>query len=233
MNPSVRQILFGVPFGPRSLPNLRLWLKADSLTLADGDPVSSWTDSSGQGNTATQATGAKQPLFKVAQVNNRPVVRFDGTDDWVKTAAFSLPQPSTAYICFKQITWTGEERIFDDLTPNRLTLLQRTTTPTIAIYAAGGDVSPTTAALAVGVFGIVACVYNGDSNSLIAVNAAAGTTGALTGTATASGFILGANGPGTVGSNIDVAEVMVYSGAHDAGTRTLLKNYLNARYAIY
>lgn len=232
--PNVRAAVLGSPpFGPRSVPGLKLWLTADALSLSDGDPVSAWPDSSGQGNTATQATGAKQPLYKAAQVNNRPVVRFDGIDDWVKTAAFALPQPSTVYIVLRQITWASERRVFDDIVGNALTLIQRTATPGLALYAGGGGVSPTTTSLAVGSFGIVACVYNGNDNSLIAVNAAAGSTGALTGTASASGFTLGANAAISLPSNIDVAEVAVYSGAHDAATRTALKNYLNARYLIF
>lgn len=67
--------------GPLSIPNLKLWLKADALALSDGDPVSSWTDSSGLANHATQASGTLQPLFKTAIVNGKPVIRFDGSND--------------------------------------------------------------------------------------------------------------------------------------------------------
>jgi hypothetical protein len=43
--------------------------------LVDGDPVSSWADSSGAGHTATQ-TGSARPTFKTAILNGKPVVRF-------------------------------------------------------------------------------------------------------------------------------------------------------------
>jgi hypothetical protein len=43
--------------------------------LVDGDPVSSWADSSGNGHTATM-TGSNRPTYKTAIVNGKPVVRF-------------------------------------------------------------------------------------------------------------------------------------------------------------
>lgn len=63
---------------PTSIGGLKLWLKADSLSQADGTAVATWTDSSGTSNTATQVTGANQPLFKTAVINGKPVLRFDG-----------------------------------------------------------------------------------------------------------------------------------------------------------
>jgi hypothetical protein len=53
---------------------------ADSLSLADGAAVASWTDSVG-GNAATQGAGANQPTFKTNQFGTKPVVRFDGVND--------------------------------------------------------------------------------------------------------------------------------------------------------
>ena len=74
-------------FNPASIAGLRVWLRADSLALADNTPVASWADLSGNGNSVTQATGMKQPTFKAAQLNGRPVLRFDGIDDTLfKTA---------------------------------------------------------------------------------------------------------------------------------------------------
>lgn len=70
---------------PTDLSNLVLWLKADALALNDGDAVGTWTDSSGNGKDATQATSAKKPVFKTAIRNGLPVIRFDGVDDWLQT----------------------------------------------------------------------------------------------------------------------------------------------------
>ena len=52
--------------------------KADSL--ADGAPVKKWLDKSGRGLAATDGT---PPTLKTNQLNERPVVRFDGKDDFL------------------------------------------------------------------------------------------------------------------------------------------------------
>jgi hypothetical protein len=55
-----------------------LALDARTLTLADGDPVSSWT---AKGGTSPTGSGSTRPIFKTNIVNGQPVVRFDGVDD--------------------------------------------------------------------------------------------------------------------------------------------------------
>jgi hypothetical protein len=71
-----------------------VWVKADALALNDGDPVTSWTDSSGSGHHLVQATEALQPTFQTSEINGLPVVRFDGgdclADPAVELSTFSL-----------------------------------------------------------------------------------------------------------------------------------------------
>lgn len=78
-------------FSPLALPSLRLWLDASQLTLNDNDLVQTWTDKSGNGNNVTQATEGNRPTFKTNIVNGKPVVRFDGTDNYM-----TIPQLFTA-----------------------------------------------------------------------------------------------------------------------------------------
>jgi hypothetical protein len=60
-------------------------LEADSLGLADGAAVSSWTDLSGLGNHATQGTSGLEPVYVAssAAFNSHATVKFDGTDDFM------------------------------------------------------------------------------------------------------------------------------------------------------
>lgn len=75
-------------------PALKTWLKADALTgLNDTDPVASWLDSSGNGETAVQGTGAAQPLYIVDGQNGLPIVRFDGIDDFLSISTTQLVTP--------------------------------------------------------------------------------------------------------------------------------------------
>lgn len=70
-----RNLVTGNP--PSSISSLRLWLKADAITgLADGASVTTWSDSSGQGNNAIQASTPLKPTYKINIVNGLPVVRF-------------------------------------------------------------------------------------------------------------------------------------------------------------
>lgn len=67
---------------PANISGLVSWLKADAIFgLADGDKVASWPDSTTNGNGAAQSTLAQRPTYKasIAAINNRPVLRFNGT----------------------------------------------------------------------------------------------------------------------------------------------------------
>jgi hypothetical protein len=60
---------------------LHAWFKADSISGSDGNAVTSWADSSGNGNTANQVVSARQPTLQTRELNAKSVVRFDGTND--------------------------------------------------------------------------------------------------------------------------------------------------------
>ncbi len=65
---------------PSLLPsgNLSGWYKADAITgLSDGAAVTSWSDSSGRGNTLTQSDSGAQPSYETNELNSLPIVRFD------------------------------------------------------------------------------------------------------------------------------------------------------------
>lgn len=65
---------------------LKLWLKADSLSLADGSQVASWADQTTNGNDFSQATSSRRPLWIANGLNGKPVLRFDGTDDFLSSS---------------------------------------------------------------------------------------------------------------------------------------------------
>lgn len=73
------------PFTPNSIPNNVLWLDAsDTSTISQtGGSVSQWNDKSGNGNNATQGTGANQPITGTRTVNGLNVLDFDGTNDFL------------------------------------------------------------------------------------------------------------------------------------------------------
>ncbi len=91
---AARQLLLlgTTAWSPASISGLTSWQRADKdvcqdsgLTTpatADGDPVGGWVDQTGNGNHLVQSTGASRPVLKLAVVNGRNAVRFDGVDDY-------------------------------------------------------------------------------------------------------------------------------------------------------
>jgi hypothetical protein len=63
------------------LNGLRLWLKADAVAQS---PVSRWADQSGLQNQVLQGTVTNRPLVVQNALNGRPVVRFDGSNDFLE-----------------------------------------------------------------------------------------------------------------------------------------------------
>lgn len=69
----------GAPPGPDSISGLRVWLKADSESYANDDPVDTATDRSGNGFNGT-ATGTDRPIFKTNQINSLPAYFFEAAN---------------------------------------------------------------------------------------------------------------------------------------------------------
>ena len=80
------------PTNPPALAGLKVWLRADAVAAADPAQVRMaggnifvrrWMDQSGSANTAGQTMDDLQPLFlpASAELNNRPALRFDGSND--------------------------------------------------------------------------------------------------------------------------------------------------------
>ncbi|MDD4309258.1 MAG: T9SS type A sorting domain-containing protein [Candidatus Cloacimonetes bacterium] len=69
-----------VAAGPGDVSSgLQMWLDANALTgLNNNDPVSSWTDQSGNAKHAVQDTVNLRPLYKTNIINGKPAIVFDG-----------------------------------------------------------------------------------------------------------------------------------------------------------
>ena len=78
----------GEPEPPAGVPldGLVMSLDASTLGLADGASVSSWSDNSGGGPSAS-AAGGSRPVFVASAIGGRPAVRLDGVDDQLRLGA--------------------------------------------------------------------------------------------------------------------------------------------------
>ena len=75
------RVFRGAGFSPSDIADLALWLDAsDETTITEsGGSVSQWSDKSGNGNHATQGTGANQPTTG-GTLNGKNALTFVGTD---------------------------------------------------------------------------------------------------------------------------------------------------------
>lgn len=89
------------PTGPGGVVNgLQIWLKADEIAgLSDTDPVTTWADSTINGNDFTQSTAANKPIYRTSVQNGLPGVDFDGSNDILDGPAVS------AFESNDEMTW--------------------------------------------------------------------------------------------------------------------------------
>jgi len=111
------------PFVPTDISGLSLWFDADdprtlfsntsgtTRATTDATALALWSDKSGNGRNAYQATGASQPLLKTNILNNKNVVRFDGSNDILATAASQVANTTdgsfTAFAVAQRTTASG------------------------------------------------------------------------------------------------------------------------------
>jgi hypothetical protein len=232
----------GGTFDPTTIAGLKLWLKADSLALADGAAVATWPDQSGNGNNFAQGTGANQPIFKTAIVNSKPVVRFDGINDLLVCTASLIGTSSSFYtviaVCNLASISAGPHNYFSSGVAglNYSVQLRRDTSNLSYYHNDGGSGVPAqeTGGVATGVWNVISADWNG-SNIHLWRN---GTLKATVGSTTQLGFgtnnAVGAFDPAISGQywDGDIAEVLIYNSALSATDRVNVENYLGAKYGI-
>ena len=205
-----------------SFANLVAWYRLGvGLTNDGAGLISKWADQSGAGNDLN-ATTTKRPTL---QGDNS--LLFNGTGNVMASSNFTLNQPYSVFILFKQVTWTYQDYILDGNSGDNGALVQYPTasSPSLIMYA-GGALTVATTDLALNTYGAVGLVFNGASSKM-QVDSHAQVTGSP-GTANAGGITLGSYGnKSTQFANMQVKEMCVYTGAKsDADIQSII-DYLN------
>lgn len=174
---------------------------------------------------ATVATPA------IAGLNGYKTAYFDGSADYLKTAAFTLNQPTTVVLCgVKQWTWTLNDRLHDGVNDQSGALYQGTgSSPQLTMYAGSSGVSANSA-LAVGSFGFAASVFNTTSSFLV-LNTTSTALGNA-GSANMGGLTLGARSNGSIPSHIQVGQVLLYNRALDTNEVAYVGRLSNRLYNL-
>ena len=104
------------------LPLPTLWLRADAGIVKDGDDkVSQWQDQSGNNYHAEQETQANKPLLVSDDLNGKPVLRFDGANDFMQVDfQQSFAQPNTYFIVGRVAASSGAPHPFVGGNPGQI-----------------------------------------------------------------------------------------------------------------
>lgn len=219
-------------FSAAALPvtdGLVMHLEANSLALADGDPVGIWTDLSPAGNDAIQAASAAQPTYLAASTdfNDHAAVRFDGTDDWMDMADAVTIDSFTLFLVGK-FNANGFDQYFISGQPgtgnNRLRIAEYGWSGEFRIRVGATDYTAGNKDASTHVF-VVNSVSQAWNNGIFY----AGQTNSSTETPSLS---LGSYNNGEKGFlNGEIAEVVLYNRVLDAAEVAQVSAELNTKYA--
>jgi hypothetical protein len=234
--------------------SLSLWLRADAGATVGGGTVSAWADQSGHGFNGAAPSAAAEPTYVASDplINNKPALRFDGSNDRFHNTTFDALTNTTGYTAY----YLARP---DSLTPNQFVFMSvddfsRSATyqifgDTAYIYA-GGDAQSGNSYGGIPLPGsyildytLVEVVYDGtqstDATRLqVFTNAVAATFNFLNPIpssilSTLSGYTVGAREPsGDTVFDGDLAEVLVFDRTLTAAERLGVRSYLGDKYDI-
>lgn len=245
-------------FVPPQRQNLQFWADAKigvytdaAMTIpaaADADPVGGWTDLSGKGNHATQATGGLRPVLKLSQLNGKPSVLFTAASAQYlaangAAAAFAGTNiPVTLIVVIRYVTNTGQfgfclassvsanprgEFNQSSGPANQLVLRDDTATNRLAIAGTNPGTVPH----------ILSFTFDGTNGQIFQDGTSvAGPTVAGSGTYTYNNFTVGGLVSTTpvagVYLNAHVMEILMWNVGLTSSDRSSVQGYLSRKYGL-
>lgn len=242
-------------WSPTDIAGCELWLDAEQGITKDGSNyVSTWADMSGNGNDAAQGTGDYQPLWVDATLNGKPVIRFDGLNDYLtEFTQLGKPVNYTIFMVGKIVnigaagTFCGsiDDSVNLETSWGLIRSIYNGVPDGTLDYLFGGGVAPhysygmtTTATLSSNVYALIAQKYtttndytdywvNSNSKAITKIEHSAHSTNG-----TGYNFKIGGGAPWEQ-LNGDIAEIIIYNSALSDPNRVLVEDYLNTKYTIY
>jgi hypothetical protein len=226
-------------FNPKSIAGLEAWYAADvasSITIATG--VQQWSDLSGKGRHLIQNVTNNQPAYNSVTLNGKPTITFDGSNDLLQSANFTVAQPYSyiAVFRFESAYVSGGPRAFDAGNVARSgEVFRNAAGEELRVFSAPGGSVLVGNLMPAGTnanFNIFDFEFNSTASAIrLRKNAFAvtGTTGSNAGerlTVGASGGLLGNN------SHISVAEFLMFSRVLAAAESDRVRAYLGRKYNL-
>lgn len=219
-------------FVPSDVANCELWLCADlRVTDAGGGAVSTWADLSGNGRDLTEATN--RPSISAAAINGKNAISFDGSNDRLVSANFTVSAPFTVFIVSQNPGSTSLDCLwYTDNDNASTTPLRLARTSSTQVRLDGNGNTGATASINTSEWSLLTTFYNNTSSTLQKNLDTPGTSGGAIGTVAMDGFVLGARFSDRF-HQLLIAEVVIYSGAITGNDLTKLQAYFSQRYAIF
>lgn len=228
-----------IAFDPAEVASLEAWYDANALAdLADGGAVSDWPARVG---VDPAASSGHEPTLKTGIQNGRPIVRFDGTDDWlsVSNPLYGEQSCSIFAVLAKGNTSGGIRTLadFGGTGTNGLIAFEGDTTGdrTLWQYGKGSGIDSNLASSVGTAFhqwswivptGSQPSLYK-DAGSAIAPTGAGNSGFAALSQAA---LYVGSNGGTSRFMNGDLAELLVYSTALSGSDRAAVATYLKNKW---
>jgi CSLREA domain-containing protein len=236
--------------------NLVLWLRADkgvysdagcATVATDTSNVACWRDQSGYARSYTQSTGGSQPNYYTIGRNNLPVLRFNGSSDYLANpgsagAVLAAGDDTFSYFASWMSNTAADFQVIFEQNNDTLVAGRRAAllaSPT-SLYGFNGELNDfhDAAPFTTGQFEVSSIVLNGAASNNVLVY---GQGTQYPGTINITTQNVGTTGGSAVGYKItsaseffdgDVPEVIVFSDALNDVDRILVQNYLSAKYAV-
>jgi hypothetical protein len=218
-------------FTPSSVAGLFAWWDFSTLGLPDNTAIASVTDSSGNGNTASQGTAGLRPIAKTAIRNGRDVGRFDGTDDVLSTTVVNNVAARTVFAVAVQAAATTGRTLWCPLNNSNAKIGDEGGVWGYFANQVGAAVSLGTATTA---WGVVTMRYNATNSADGYINGGAPTNFDPDDVYQTGGgaFQIGAHSSaGGEPWNGDIGEMLIYNAALTNTDRAAVEAYLNAKWA--
>jgi len=227
-----------------ALTGLVAWYKPETLaaSYANGDPIDTWADSSGNGYDLTGTTTTR-PLAAASAINGYMAADFDGTDDILSSASYSHSGQVVVSAVFNLDTlknYNAIVNIDDSSTPVWPSSLLSNLIYSSGRFLCGIDLSGhkylfQDSACSASTDYIATCGFNSSVGALASINGryrVDSTLGTSPSTPTGTAYIhLGFAGIGGSYLNGKVTEVIIYTVA-DNSEVPWVEGYLADKYAI-
>lgn len=207
-------------------------VEAARKAAADGDPVALWRDQSGRGHDVRQTEDSQRPTLRLAVQNGRPVLRFDGVDDFLMSSRWDRPiERPTVFLTWALPAQQGQRYLFDSgagdvVQFNRHTINgQRMTSACAGTNVRAAEPDPLS-------FRVSTVVYDGDRTRVFrdgALFAGPGPAGSNAMPDLRLGAYAGKNG--AFNAALDLGELLLYGRPLAEADLRRVETYLRRRWA--